>query len=379
MALPERFNRISTGLAAYRIAKDGKIVNPDTLKRYGMEKGKPWPYEKAKAYAEEIVNDTHFVMGKANLPTWARGPSVGAKFGRSAYALQSFSHQYLQLLGWMAKQRRGYRAIMRSLLALLILGGISSLPFFGTISRISRRMLGRDPESAAREMVPESTGANRNLWRDLVVYGAPAALGVDISGSLSIEFHNPDNPVASLVGVPYSILIDDPAKAIEAYQYGDASRAVEAMAPRFIANAVAAARLYGEGAYTISGRPLALPGESEARKLTLPEAGAKAIGFQPLSSSKAWDIEEKIQDLSKFVAAKRSKWASRYANAMRLGNQKEMDAVRNEVEAWNARVISEGRPQLVVRLADALRERGRPRQPAKPMRGLAQELKGLYE
>lgn len=379
MALPERFNRISTGLAAYRIAKDGKIVNPDTLKRYGMEKGKPWPYEKAKAYAEEIVNDTHFVMGKANLPTWARGPSVGAKFGRSAYALQSFSHQYLQLLGWMAKQRRGYRAIMRSLLALLILGGISSLPFFGTISRISRRMLGRDPESAAREMVPESTGANRNLWRDLVVYGAPAALGVDISGSLSIEFHNPDNPVASLVGVPYSILIDDPAKAIEAYQYGDASRAVEAMAPRFIANAVAAARLYGEGAYTISGQPLTLPGESEARRISLPEAIGKAAGFQPLSSSKAWDINEKIEDLTKFVAAKRAKWASRYANAQRDGNQKEMDAVRNEVEAWNARVISEGRPQLVVRLADALRERGRPRQPAKPMRGLAQELKGLYE
>ncbi len=379
MALPERFNRISTGLAAYRIAKDGKIVNPDTLKRYGMEKGKPWPYEKAKAYAEEIVNDTHFVMGKANLPTWARGPSVGAKFGRSAYALQSFSHQYLQLLGWMAKQRRGYRAIMRSLLALLILGGISSLPFFGTISRISRRMLGRDPESAAREMVPESTGANRNLWRDLVVYGAPAALGVDISGSLSIEFHNPDNPVASLVGVPYSILIDDPAKAIEAYQYGDASRAVEAMAPRFIANAVAAARLYGEGAYTISGQPLTLPGESEARRISLPEAIGKAAGLQPLSSSKAWDINEKIEDLTKFVAAKRAKWASRYANAQRDGNQKEMDAVRNEVEAWNARVISEGRPQLVVRLADALRERGRPRQPAKPMRGLAQELKGLYE
>jgi len=379
MALPERFNRISTGLAAYRIAKDGKIVNPDTLKRYGMEKGKPWPYEKAKAYAEEIVNDTHFVMGKANLPTWARGPSVGAKFGRSAYALQSFSHQYLQLLGWMAKQRRGYRAIMRSLLALLILGGISSLPFFGTISRIARRTFGQDPESAVRSIVPESSGKNKSLWRDLVVYGAPSMLGVDISGSLSIEFHNPDNPVASLLGAPYSVLFDEPAKAIEAWQYGQPGRALEVLAPRVISGPMTAWRLRTEGAYTVSGRPLALPGESEARKLTLPEAGAKAIGFQPLSSLKAWDIEEKIQDLSKFVAAKRSKWASRYANAMRLGNQKEMDAVRNEVEAWNARVISEGRPQLVVRLADALRERGRPRQPAKPMRGLAQELKGLYE
>lgn len=204
-------------------------------------------------------------------------------------------------------------------------------------------------------------------------------LGVDISGSLSIEFHNPDNPVASLLGAPYSVLFDEPAKAIEAWQYGQPGRALEVLAPRVISGPMTAWRLRTEGAYTVSGRPLALPGESEARKLTLPEAGAKAIGFQPLSSSKAWDIEEKIQDLSKFVAAKRSKWASRYANAMRLGNQKEMDAVRNEVEAWNARVISEGRPQLVVRLADALRERGRPRQPAKPMRGLAQELKGLYE
>ena len=379
MALPERFNRISTGLAAYRLARDGKIINPDTLKRYGMEKGKKWPYEKAKAYAEEIINDTHFVMGKANLPTWARGPSAGAKFGRAAYALQSFSHQYLQLLGWMSKQKRGYRAIFRSLVALMILGGISSLPFFGTVSRISRRMLGRDPESAARQLVPESTGSNRNLWRDLVVYGAPSVLGVDISGSLSIEFHNPDNPVAALVGVPYSILVDDPSKAIEAYQYGDKSRAVEALAPRVVSNVLAGIRLYNEGAYTITGRPISQPGESEPRMISLGEAVAKSVGFQPLSSSKAWDVNEKIEDLTKFVAAKRSKWASRYANAQRDNNQKEMDAVRNEVEAWNARVISEGRPQLQVSLAGALRERGRPRRPSKPMRGLANELKGLYE
>jgi hypothetical protein len=379
MGIPERFNRISTGLAAYRLARDGKIINPDTLKRYGMAKGKSWPYEQAKKYAEEVVSDTHFIMGKSNLPMWARGPSVLSKIGRGAYALQSFSHQYLQLLGWMSRQRRGFQAILRSILALLIIGGISSLPFFGTVSRIARRTFGQDPESAVRSIVPESSGKNKSLWRDLVVYGAPSMLGVDISGSLSIEFHNPDNPVASLLGAPYSVLFDEPAKAIEAWQYGQPGRALEVLAPRVISGPMTAWRLRTEGAYTVSGRPLALPGESEARKLTLPEAGAKAIGFQPLSSSKAWDIEEKIQDLSKFVAAKRSKWASRYANAMRLGNQKEMDAVRNEVEAWNARVISEGRPQLVVRLADALRERGRPRQPAKPMRGLAQELKGLYE
>jgi len=379
MALPERFNRISTGLAAYRLARDGKIINPDTLKRYGMEKGKGWPYEKAKAYAEEIINDTHFVMGKSNLPTWARGPSAGAKFGRAAYALQSFSHQYLQLLGWMAKQKRGYRAIFRSLVALMILGGIASLPFFGTVSRISRRMLGRDPESAARQLVPESTGANRNLWRDLVVYGVPSVLGVDISGSLSIEFHNPDNPVAALVGVPYSILVDDPSKAIEAYQYGDKSRAAEALAPRVVSNVLAGIRLYDEGAHTITGRPISQPGESEPRRISLGEAVAKSVGFQPLSSSKAWDVNEKIEDLTKFVSAKRSKWASRYANAQRDGNQKEMDAVRNEVEAWNARVITEGRPQLQVSLAGALRERARPRRPSKPMRGLANELKGLYE
>lgn len=379
MALPERFNRISTGLAAYRLARDGKIINPDTLTRYGMEKRKPWPYDKAKAYAEEIINDTHFVMGKSNLPTWARGPSVGAKAGRSAYALQSFSHQYLQLLGWMSKQRRGYRAIFRSLLALMILGGISSMPFFGTTSRLSRRLFGRDPDSAVREMVPESTGPNRNLWRDLVVYGAPSALGVDLSGSLSIEFHNPDNPVASLVGVPYSILIDDPLKAMDAYQYGQPARAAESIVPRFVANVLSAKRQYEEGTYTITGRPLALPGESEARKLTAAEAVAKAAGFQPLSSSKAWDIQEKVEDMTKFVAAKRAKWASRYANAQRDGNQKEMTAVRNEVEAWNARVVSEGRPQLQVNLAGALRERGRPRQPSRPMRGAANELKGLYE
>ena len=105
---------------------------------------------------------------------------------------------------------------------------------------------------------------------------------------------------------------------------------------------------------------------------------AKAItsGYFPLG---ACVVNEKIEDLTKFVAAKRSKWASRYANAQRDNNQKEMDAVRNEVEAWNARVISEGRPQLQVSLAGALRERGRPRRPSKPMRGLANELKGLYE
>ena len=70
MSVAERFNRGSLALAAFRAARDGKM-KAAARKRYGVE-GEKATYEQAKAFAEEIVRDSHFVYGKTNAPELLR-------------------------------------------------------------------------------------------------------------------------------------------------------------------------------------------------------------------------------------------------------------------------------------------------------------------
>lgn len=356
MSVAERFNRCSLALAAYRIARDGKIRAKDALEAAGYRKGQKWRYEDAREYAETVVLDSHFLYGKSNRPELFRG-GTGNKFLSTAYTFRTFTHGLLSL--WrnllMKKGWRGKRAVAMSLGATALFGGVTALPLYKMFASIVRQFFGEDPTEMVRSHF-ESPEA-----RDAATYGVPALVGVNLSGSLGMELpvferieydqqltdQVLDNSL-EILGVPVA-LIEDIGLAAGYLRQGNTGRALEEVLPAGLANILKAHRLTTKGAYTRSGRPIALPGETEAHRLTAEEAIAQAIGFQPLSRAKSWDAYSTAEDLKNFRQSKQKQLVYDYLQAVRSGDEKARRKAMRERLEWNKRMHEAGKEQFMIK------------------------------
>ncbi|GAB6176749.1 hypothetical protein JCM16814_16400 [Desulfobaculum senezii] len=356
MSVAERFNRCSLALAAYRIARDGKVRAKDVLEAAGYKKGQKWRYEDAREYAETVVLDSHFLYGKSNRPELFRG-GTGNKFLSTAYTFRTFTHGLLSL--WrnllMKKGWRGKRAVAMSLGATALFGGVTALPLYKMFASIVRQFFGEDPTEMVRSYF-ESPEA-----RDAATYGVPALLGVNLSGSLGMELpvferieydqqltdQVLDNSL-EILGVPVA-LIEDIGLAAGYLRQGNTGRALEEILPAGLANILKAHRLTTKGAYTRSGRPIALPGETEAHRLTAEEAIAQAIGFQPLSRTKSWDAYSIAEDLKNFRQSKQKQLVYDYLQAVRSGDEKARRKAMRERLKWNKRMHEAGKEQFMIK------------------------------
>ena len=263
---------------------------------------------------------------------------------------------------------------MKGMLAVMAIGGLAGLPFYKDIAELIRKKYGKDIESGARELLSSP------FMRDLISYGLPSALGVDISGSLSIRFPDMEREgIGSIIGVPYDALYADPVRALRAIDAGRWDRATEEVAPTAIKNIMVAHRLYKEGQYSISGKPINVPGEHGPRKITQIEAIGKSFGFQPVSSSKAWDQRQIFMDLKAFVDKRKQSFANRFMNARNEGNLAEVVKVKEEVSAWNKKWQDAGKPEYTINLGGAIRSRVKQQMPEKKFRHKAMELKEAYQ
>ena len=313
MQIAEKFNRASTGLAAYRVG----------VKEKGMS------YDEALKFAKKVVYDSHFLYGQSNLPAAMRG-GTPQKLMRSAYTFRSFTHNYLSAITHLfANQQKA--AVARSLRNILLVGGLTSLPFFKLLSDALYWAFGKDeddPMTDIREVMP-------NEWvKDMVTYGLPGVLGGDLTGSISIEF--PRN-WADIVGVPYSIG-EDVINTIKALKSGSTYRAISGspITPIVVRNAMRGAELYLEGQRTRSGRDINYPGEPGPKKITAKEAIQKGvIGLQPTSVSKGYASYQAISNMEKSIQEKKTAWADQFVNAFRSGDKAKMQAIIKKQNNWN--------------------------------------------
>jgi len=385
MEISEKYNRLSLGLAAFRAAREGTITNQKTLDAINLKKGEKASYDVAKAFAETVVKDSHFVFGKGNRPQFMRG-TAGGKALSAVFTFRTFSYNQLSLWRWMlaSGDKEGKKAFAYSLLSMIMLGGLSAIPLYNSLAALIREIFGEDLlGNGVRKQLPPG-------MRDLVMYGGPSLVGVNIGGSIGMELPVIDRlnvnksisgqlgeGIGSLLGVPYS-MFDELTKAVDAIKSGRPDRAAETVAPNFLKNIMSAERLYREGQTTVTGKPVNVPGERFPRKLTEGEAIGKALGFQPVSSTKAFEIYKSLEQLKSYRDEKQAELANRYVAAMRQNDQKEMVAVRNEAREWNRAAVVEGRREMRIDLQKAIQARQKARQPMKQMRGLAREYRESY-
>lgn len=388
MSAAERFNRTSLALAAYRAARAGKVVNTETLERFGYQKGQKFDEQSARDFAAGLVTDSHYLYGKANRPEIFRHGDVG-KVASSFYTFRSFTHNTLEFwrtlfkMGW-----RGKAAVGISLGMTATLGGLVSVPLWSTAMTVWRQLFadGDDPERKLYNWAYKNGGKNA---ADVLFYGMPSMAGVTISGSLGMELPilqdlKGDKPWGrqilssgmEIFGVPVAML-EKIGNTFEFAGKGDYWRATEEALPTAASNVMKAIRLADEGITTHSGKPIA-DGTGRPAKLSKPEAVVKALGFQPVSQSKAFDAHKGQSDVEAFKKNKQDELVTRYLKAFRAKDTAAKEEVLRDWRAHNNKMIREDKRHLVIKpLYPLAMQRMKPDKPQTSMRGYARETMQL--
>ena len=361
MSVAERFNRGSLALAAFRAARDGKM-KAAARKRYGVE-GEKATYEQAKAFAEEIVRDSHFVYGKTNAPELLRSSTAGRGLG-AAFTFKTFTANLLGLWSWALRTQGKEGAIMvaKGLGATTALGGLVSLPFYATLMALWQAAAGDDDDwtEAIRKRLPQNT-----TLRDIVCYGLPAGAGVNLGGSLKMELaltggmQKGSTPkevltegIGDIIGIPWDMFVERPSKVMEAMRADNYWRAVEEIVPTAVSNGMKAMRLATEGQKTLKGRDINDPGEQGARKLSSGEAFGKLLGFQPVSATRSYDAYTASRHSDSVRADKADEVATIMVKALDAGDSAEMVRARKVLKDWNVKMEEEGKPHMRILMKD---------------------------
>ena len=389
MAMSERFNRTTVALTAFRVARDGKITNAETLKKYGRKRGEKFSYDEAMEFAKPINTDTNFDFGRHNRPELVRSehaPAIRYVAG-TGYTFRFFVHNLLSLWKWQYKQGgTGQRALMKSLAAVVAFGGLTSFPLYKTFMTAMRQSTGEDwEEKTIDRLLPDSDDTD---WvRDLALYGLPTLGGTTLGSSMSIEmpmlsrYRVDQTPTrqgtrlfAEMLGIPFALMVDFERSVTAAYNR-DPLRALETILPPVAANPLRARRAYSEGLYTHTGRPIVLPGETEPRTVTKSEAIGQAFGFQPVKGQKSWEMTQKIGDLQAYKNRKQRSFANRMAKAVHEGDFAEVRRLSKDIQDWNTYQAERGRFEHMIDIKHALATRMQGRQPPDALMPYAMRLR----
>ena len=367
----EIISRLYTALAAFRAANDGLVSSERAKERFGSAitervKGPMTDeqYQRNIRYAAKIVDDSHMIWGELNRPEIVTRGAVGKALG-SALIFRHYSqglfHMWKSLYGEGGNRGYGKMAMAESLAAQMLLGGTIA---GGILNGFYQAIFGTNMWDDARKYIGSTA-------TDLLEYGAPSLVGLNMHSSFDLE---PPEAWDELFGVPASI-VKNWSKAWKAASVKDYQKAFEYTVPLKIARDLSVAiRLGTEGLTTAGGSPVSAPGSSEPYKISLPEAVGQAAGFSPMSTTHLWEAQEATMSMEQRRQNAQDAWVTRYTNALRRGDQKEMTSVIDEAVAWNDKWISKGVPQLAVDIGPAIKQRMKPVQPSRKMRGLAREM-----
>lgn len=322
----EAMNRLSTAIAAYR-----------------LELQKSNNAEKATEYADRILTETHGDYTRFNAPR-AFNTSVGKVM------LQFRKYQLIQLtlLGKLFKEA-GFstaeeRAAAKALAFVLghtgVMAGVTGLPGYAAISAILGALLGDDNDKfdltqKLRQLIGDDDLAN------LIMKGAPARLGVDLSGklgmgnALSVLPFTDVNPLdrsslaeamGTLVSGPAGGLVFRAADGIGLIANGNYYKGVELLMPTGLSNMMKAYRIGTEGVTRRNGDLV-----MSADEVNFAESVAQALGFTPTDQAVRSERAQYVRDVDQNFQERSKTIKNDYAKAAKDGDSAAKADAR---EAW---------------------------------------------
>lgn len=359
--LAERHNRIVTYIAAYRIAKLSgmrekilEILQDNALA--ASELGQASKEDFARVFAEWVVYETHYEMGKGNRP------EAGRHVMAPIVQFKGFSWQTIELyarLGVGLHGNRGRVALLAMWTLLLITGGLWAFPFAENIRKViemlskTTRDIDTDLKLEFRQFVTEITGSPRAA--EIASYGAARSFkhAPEISGRIGMGdiLPSPMDP-ASMLGIPFDLWIKRGLGAggvLEQSQRGEPKLAIAAASPNFIKNWLEASALRESGLRSKKyGNKIIHESQINDWDVLMRGLGARTRKIAEITESE-YAKSRLSYGLNEMKRTYRYRLAVAHARKIRAEErrdakaateyQRRIDATQAQIDAWN-----EGRP-----------------------------------
>lgn len=323
----EQWNRGSAMLAAYRIArKQGKS------------------HTEASEIAKITSDNAHGVYGRATLPSIAWGRGQAGKWAQMMYVYGKFSHNYLQMLYDVGVKKHNIKGFLYGFLANGLIGGVKSIAFaeavfFPILGLILVALGAKDKDEKTEKWVWDRTREYVGKGGEIALrYGALGALGMDITGSLSIGVGIPRS-WAEWAG-PIGGMAKEGAQALhKAWDIGDYSKAAEHLLPSGFQAPVRAYREHKRGITTEIGKRV----YDEEGKPYMPTWGETALRVAGVRSSKLAYTQERLYEAKEQAAQfkeRRNDIYERYRTYLQSEERdpEEHRAIREDVREYNKHI-----------------------------------------
>ena len=318
--IAEQINRQSTYVAAYRMAVEQAMADPD-------------------AFAKKVVDETQFVNNKANKMKFGRG-AIGA----TLMTFKSYSLNWLELFHRLATQngREGKMAAAWMVGVLLLSAGASGLPFAEDAEDLADFLAQRlgynwSSKKARQEFLESLFGRDLAGLVENGVTGLPGS-PIDVSGRLGMNNLIPGTGLllkkkdhtsdfTEVLG-PAGDLAKRTFQAADLLLSGNAKEAAFTIAPKAVGNLQKGVDMAQTGLYR----------DARGYKVddaTTGEAIGKAIGFQPRSVAQIQEASALNQRAKDFYRLKVEGINAKWAKAIFEKDSAAVDEVRAELKTWN--------------------------------------------
>lgn len=319
-AWAEQFNRRSTFIAAYRIARANGHDNPAEFTRLA-------------------VQESQFMYSKANKMRFARGA-----IGGTLMTFKTYSVSYLELLHrmWTQGGPEGKRATVLALGMLMLMGGAGGLPFVEDVEDVANALAAKmgysfNTKQARKEFLTSLVGAWGADFIENGVSGLPGA-PIDVSGRLGMGNLIPgtglmgpnedkSRDILEMVG-PAGDFVQRVFAGAGMALGGNLAGAAMEVSPTAVRNVAKGVEMGVTGLYT----------NKDGYKIldtTLPEAIAKGIGFQPKSVADVQETNVFMARARSFYTQTSAEIRAQWARGIAEGDQSAIDAARERMLDWN--------------------------------------------
>ena len=325
-ALAEQFNRRSTFIASYRIAKAQGMADP-------------------AEFARRAVLETQFLYSKANKMRWGRGA-----IGGTLMTFKTYSVSYLELMHRMWNQGEagsperaaGRRAVGWAVAMLLLMGGAGGLPFMKDAEDLidgAAQLMGYNlsTKQARKEFLADIVGKEMAGFMEHGVSGLPGA-PIDVSGRLGMGnlipgtglFMSKQNRERDLMEItgPAGDLVARGFTGARKALTGDIAGAALEVSPTAVRNWHKGYDMATSGIYKDTKG-------YKVMDVTLAEAASKFLGFQPKSVADDGEASSFKQRTKSFYIQTSADIKAQWADAVFRKDDAALERVRERLAAWN--------------------------------------------
>lgn len=390
----ERTNRMATFITAYRYAKRPnsakkirEVLKGNALARSATMLNERDPETFARKFAEWVIEETQFRMGKVNRPSLMRG------VGTSVFQFKGFVMQQLELMIRMMSMhgKQGRKALFYMLALTIIAGGAEGLPFaddiFDMLDALYKKLtgVGIDLRTDLRLWLEEMTGSK--TFSEVVMKGGSRQTGADFGARITPGNVIPDK-TSDLPGIWYDLLFGRTSRAVDALKRGDALGAATETMPNFMKNLIEGVRMGQTGYRSRTTGQVSIPAE----KIRVSDQVLRALGFTSSYIARANDASFAIYSAEQLMTEVRSNYygqmgraLARVIRASRNGDPAGAEAARAEIANINREIADynkDAAPEQMIKLQQSTIEKRAMRElegfeakkPARGVRELTDEI-----